>query len=111
MQRTLIAFIAVGSAMSIRPTPRSSFDPPKVNLIMQNTRTAPWTVVPRATVAQQSSRRVRLSGPWVGFGASVVPKNGVSARNITKISDNQLEVILDATTAATRGDVSLQLNI
>ena len=111
MQRILIAFIAVGSAMSVRPSARPTFDPPKVNLITQNTRTAPWAVVPRATVAQQSSRRVRLSGPWVGFGASVVPKNGVSARNIKKITDNQLELILDATTSATRGDVTLQLNI
>ena len=111
MQRTLLAAIALGAAVSPAPSAVRSFDPPKVNLIMQNTRTSPWAVVQRATVAQQSSRRIRLSGPWVGFGTSVTAKNGVSARNFTKITDNQVELILDATSSAPRGDMTLTLNI
>jgi hypothetical protein len=113
MHRTIVSVVALGSLTWLTPnaiTP-ARFDPPKVNLIMQNTRTAPWVVVPRATVAQQSSRRIRLSGPWVGFGTAVIAKDGVSARNFSKQSDNQLELILDATSSTPRGDMTLTLKI
>ncbi|MDF2770728.1 MAG: hypothetical protein K0S86_221 [Geminicoccaceae bacterium] len=112
MNTTIVRALALGSAMTLAAGSGTfaSVDPPKVNLIMQNTRTAPWTVVQRATVAQRSSRKIRLAGPWMDYVTSVTAKNGVSARNLVK-SDKQVEMILDASATAPRGDMTLTLNI
>ena len=112
MNTTIVWALALGSVMTLATGSgtRASVDPPKVNLIMQNTRTAPWAVVQRATVAQRSSRKIRLLGPWMDYVTSVTAKNGVSARNLVK-SDKQIEMILDASATAPRGDMTLTLNI
>lgn len=112
MQLTITRALALGSAAALvgGSAARISADPPKAKTITQNTRTVAWKEVPRATVAQGSSRRIRLSGPWMDFVTSVTAKNGVSARNLTK-TFQQVEMVLDASTTAPRGEMSLTLNI
>ena len=112
MNRMIVAALAAGSALSVAEgrTLGSMFDPPKASLIMQSTRTTEWLAVPRATVAQKSSRRIRLRGPWMDFVTSVTASNGVSARSL-ETSSQQVEMILDASEMATRGDMTLKLNI
>jgi hypothetical protein len=77
---------------------------------MQNTRTAEWIATPRATIAQRSSRKVRLVGPWLDYVTSVTSSNGITARNFEK-ADKQITMILDASASAARGDMTLRLNI
>ena len=83
---------------------------PRVSLLMQNTRTAPWITVTRLTVAQASSRRVRIEGDWMDYISSVNANGGVSGRNISH-PDGMTELILDATSAAARGDKNISVNI
>jgi hypothetical protein len=112
MSRTIVSAVALASALSLAPsaTREAAMDPPAVKLIMQNTRTAEWIAVPRATVAQRSSRKVRVVGPWLDYVTSVTPSNGITARNFEK-ADRQITMILDASASAARGDMSLRLNI
>lgn len=84
--------------------------PPRWTLLMQNTRTAPWISVSRLTVAQASSRRVRIEGDWMDYISSVNASGGISGRNITH-PDGMTELILDATASAARGDKNISVNI
>jgi hypothetical protein len=112
MNRTIVSAVAFASALSLAPssTRETTMDPPAVKLIMQNTRTVEWITVPRATVAQRSSRKVRLVGPWLDYVTSVTSSNGITARNFEK-ADRQITMILDASASAARGDMTLKLNI
>jgi hypothetical protein len=88
----------------------AAFAPPRVTLLMQNTRVNPWIAVPRLTVPQASSRRVRIEGDWMDHISSVNTVGGVSGRNITH-PDGMTELILDATAGAVRGDKNISVNI
>ena len=83
---------------------------PRYSLLMQNTRVHPWIAVPRLTVAQQSSRRVRIDGDWMDYISSVNTVGGVSGRNITH-PDGMAELVLDATAGAARGNKNISVNI
>src|SRR5688572_16919047 len=112
MSRTIVAAVAFASVLSLAPraTRDARMDPPAVKLITQNTTTVGWIAVPRATIAQRSSRKVRLIGPWLDHVTSVTPSNGITARNF-ETADKQITMILDASASAARGDMSLKVNI
>lgn len=88
----------------------ATLGPPRVTLLMQNTRTAPWISVSRLTVSQASSRKVRIAGDWMDYISSVNTVGGVSGRNITH-ADGMTTIILDATASAGRGDKNISVNI
>ena len=112
MNRTIVSAVALGSALWLAPGSlrHAAMDAPAVKLITQNTRTSPWIAVPRATIAQRSSRKIRLYGPWLDYVTSVTSSNGVTGRNFEK-GDKEITMILDASASAARGDMSLRLNI
>ncbi len=113
MNRTIVSTVALGSALALAPGSmrHAALDAPAVQLIMQNTRTAPWIAVPRATIAQRSSRKIRLHGPWLDRVTSVTSSNGITGRNFERVDDKEVTMILDASASSARGDMSLKLNI
>lgn len=100
--------IALGSVLFVAPG--SAFDPPSFTKIEQNTRTVPWLSVSRATIAQSSSRKIRLTGPWMDYVTSVTTSGGISGRNISH-EFQKVTLILDATMSSARGNKSVALNI
>jgi len=80
MYTTLAFAITLGSLLSLRS---AAFDP-GFEKIEQNTRTVEWLSVQRVTIGQSSSRKIRLTGPWMDFVSSATTSNGVSARNIVR---------------------------
>ena len=68
-------------------------------------------VVTRVVVGKGSSRGVRLSGKYMHLVSSATTTGGVSARSIQKVADNQVSMVLDASSTSIRGDLGLKLNI
>jgi hypothetical protein len=79
-------------------------------VLEQNTRTVEWARVNRITIAQKSSRKIRLSGPWMDYISSVNGSGGISGRNIAH-ADGKTTLILDATATAGRGDKEISAAI
>ena len=108
MYTTLAFAITLGGLLSLRST---AFDP-GFEKIEQNTRTVEWLSVQRVTIGQSSSRKIRLTGPWMDFVSSATTSNGVSARNIVRdFPFRKVTMILDASASTTRGDMLLTLRI
>jgi len=101
--------LALGALLFVNP--RTTFDAPRWTLIMQNTRTSPWVVVTRATIAQSGTRLIQVNGPWMGKVTSVTGSGGVTARNLQRDGDNTVTMILDGATSAPRGNKNIQLNV
>ena len=76
----------------------------------QNTRTAEWASVNRITIGQRSSRKIRLSGPWMDYVTSINGSGGISGRNIAH-ADGKTTLILDASESAGRGDKEISAAI
>jgi len=79
-------------------------------ILEQNTRTAEWVGVARITIAQKSSRRIRLSGPWMDYVTSINGSGGISGRNVEH-ADGKTTLILDASESAGRGDKEISAAI
>jgi hypothetical protein len=84
---------------------------PSWNKLEQNTRTVQWLNVSRITVPQGSSRKIRITGPWMDYISSVTTSGGVSGRNIAHPASEQSTMILDAARTATRGDKSILVKV
>jgi len=108
MKTMTVSTLAVGALFWINP--RAGMDAPRIDKLEQNTRTVEWATTTRATIGQQSSRKIRVSGPWMGFVTSATTSNGVSARNIVREWD-KVSMTLDAAASSARGDMTLRLNI
>jgi hypothetical protein len=108
MINKIIGNLALGSVLFVAPG--SAFDPPSFTKIEQNTRTVEWLSVSRATVAQASSRKIRLTGPWMDYVTSVTTSGGISGRNISH-EFQKVTLILDASASSARGNKSVALNI
>jgi hypothetical protein len=108
MINKIIGNLALGSVLFVAPG--SAFDPPSFTKIEQNTRTVAWVSVGRATIAQSSSRRIRVTGPWMDYVTSVSTSGGISGRNISH-EFQKVSLVLDATTSSARGNKSVALNI
>ena len=91
-----------------------AYDSPSFRKIEQNQWSVGWRTVTRVTIGQKSTRSIRLTGPWLDYVRSATASNGVSARNFSTkmlVGEGEVTMILDATASATRGDMSLRLNI
>src|SRR5215211_2660640 len=108
MKTTTASTLAIGVLLSINPD--ATIDRPRIDKLEQNTRTVEWATTGRATIGQQSSRKIRVSGPWMDFVTSATTSNGVSARNISH-EWRQVTMTLDAAASSARGDMTLRLNI
>jgi len=104
-----LSTLSLGGLLLITPTERMS--KPAISKIEQNTRTVPWATVTRVTIGQRSSRRIRVTGPWMDYVTSVNASGGVSGRNVSTSADKQVEMILDASATATRGDKSITIKV
>lgn len=76
----------------------------------QNTRTAAWASVTRITIGQKSSRKIRLSGPWMDWVSSIKSSGGITGRNIEH-PDWKTTLILDASESAARGNKNITARI
>lgn len=108
MKTRTISMLAIGGLLSMNPGP--VLERPHIDKLEQNTRTVEWATTVRATIGQQSSRKIRVSGPWMDFVTSATTSNGVSARSISH-EWRQVTMILDAAASSARGDMTLRLNI
>lgn len=81
-----------------------TYDAPTWTRLEQNTRTVEWLSVSRATIPQSSSRKIRITGPWMDYIAGVNGNGGVSGRSINHVGDKQSTLILDAAAHAPRGN-------
>jgi len=96
-----LAFISSGSV----------FESPAFTGLEQNTRTVEWAPVQRVTIAQRSSRKIRITGPWMDFISAVNANGGVSGRNIARTDFRQSTIILDASESAARGTKNISVSI
>lgn len=53
--------LSLGGLLLIGPT--APMSKPGISKIEQNTRTVSWAIVTRVTIGQNSSRRIRVTGP------------------------------------------------
>ena len=108
--RSLVSNFAVGSLALM--SYGSAFDAPGFTKLEQNTRTVEWASVGRITLAQRSSRKFRITGPWMDYISGVITSGGVSGRNIEHVGDKQSTIILDAAVDAPRGNklISVLIN-
>lgn len=104
----LFAGTAFGSLILV--TTGAAFDTPRWTTLEQNTRTVEWDQISRITVAQKSSRMVRISGPWMDYISGVNASGGVFGRNIDH-PDGKTTLVLEATDGATRGDRFISVSI
>ena len=107
--RSIISNFAVGSLALMSYS--SAFDAPGVTRLDQNTRTVEWATVTRITIAQKSSRKIRITGPWMDYISGVNGSGGISGRNIARVADKQSTIILDATEGAPRGAKFISVSI
>jgi hypothetical protein len=89
----------------------SAFESPAFTGLEQNTRTVEWAPVTRITVGQKSSRKIRITGPWMDYISAVNANGGVSGRNIDHVGDRQSTIILDAAESAPRGTKNISVSI
>jgi hypothetical protein len=107
--KPFISSIAVGSLALL--SSGSVFESPAWTGLEQNTRTVEWAPVQRITIAQKSSRKIRITGPWMDYISVVNANGGVSGRNIDHVGDKQSTIILDATEGAARGTKNISVSI
>jgi len=107
--KSFISNLAVGSVALMSYS--SAFDAPAFTRLEQNTRTVEWASVTRITIAQKSSRKIRITGPWMDYISAVNGSGGVSGRNIAQVADKQSTIILDATETAPRGTKFISVSI
>src|SRR5678815_3140388 len=105
--KNIVSNFALSGAMLM--TYNSAFDSPSFTRLDQNTRTVEWVSVSRITIGQRSSRKIRITGPWMDYISTVNSNGGVSGRNISHVGDKQSTIILDASETAGRGDKSISV--
>ena len=84
MIREFVSSVALGGAAMFMVS--GTYDAPTWTRLEQNTRTVEWLGISRITIAQSSSRKVRITGPWMDYIGSVNGNGGVSGRSISRVA-------------------------